>query len=89
MLLPKKTYENNGIEVIADKIGKLWLNERHIQKQLRLKILPALTNKYDEKYKKCRYELDESEKQSHRRFIHVNLVLKVILDCRTAESCAF
>ena len=89
MLLPKKTYENNGIEVIADKIGKLWLNERHIQKQLRLKNLPALTNKYDEEYKKCRYELNESEKQSHRRFIHVNLALKVILDCRTVESCAF
>ena len=50
--------------------------------------MPALTKKYEE-YKKCRYELNESEKQSHRRFIDVNLALKVILDCRTVESCAF
>ena len=55
-----ETYENNDIEVITAKIGELWLNERHIQKQLRLKNLPALTNKYDEEYKKCRYELHES-----------------------------
>ena len=38
---------------------------------------------------KCRYESNESERQSHRRFIHVNLALKVILDCRTVKSCAF
>ena len=87
--ITKKTYENNGIEVTAEKIGELWLNERHIQEHLGLKNLPALTNKYDEEYKKCRYELNESEKQSHRRFIHVNLALKVITDCRTVESCAF
>ena len=89
MLLPKKTYENNGIEVIADKIGKLWLNERHIQKQLRLKNLPALTNKYDEEYKKCRYELNESTNQPHRRFIRVDLAFKVIKNCKTDGSCAF
>ena len=27
----QKTYENNGMEVITDKIGELWLNEKHIQ----------------------------------------------------------
>ena len=87
--ITKEICENNGIEVITDKIGESWLNEGHIQEQLGLKNLPALTNKYDEEYKKCRYELNESEKQSHRRFIHVNLALKVILDCRTVESCNF
>ena len=87
--ITKKTYENNGTEVIIDKIGELWLNERHIQEQLGLKNVPALTNKYDEEHKKCRYELNGSEKQSRRRFIHVNLALKVILDCRTVESCSF
>ena len=46
--ITKETYEDNGIEVITDKIGELWLNERHIQEQLGLKHLPALTNKYDE-----------------------------------------
>ena len=84
----KETYENNGIEVITDKFSKLWLNERHIQQQLGLKNLPALTNKYDEEYKKCRYELiDDPIKQSCRRFIHNDLALKIIMDCRTDESC--
>ena len=86
--ITKETYENNGIEVITDKFGKLWLNERHIQQQLGLKNLPALTNKYDEEYKKCRYELiDDPIKQSCRRFIHNKLGLKIIMDCRTDDSC--
>ena len=50
--ITKKTYENNGMEVITAKIGELWLNEKHIQEQIGLKNLPALTNKYDNKYKK-------------------------------------
>ena len=87
--ITKETYENNGIEVITHKIGELWLNERHVQKQLRLINLPALTNRYDEEYKKCRYKLNESTNQPHRRFIHVNLASNVILDCRTVESCNF
>ena len=66
----KEIYETNGIEVITDKIGELWLNERRVQQQLGHKNLPSLTNKYDEKYKKCRSELNESKKQSCRRFIH-------------------
>ena len=85
--ITKETYENNEIEVITDEFGKLWLNERHVQEQLGHKNLPALTNKYDEKYKKCRYELNESTKQPHRRFIHNDLALKIIMDCRTDESC--
>ena len=35
--ITRETYEANGIEVITDKLGKLWLNERHVQEQ---------TNKY-------------------------------------------
>ena len=85
----KERYEANGIKVITDKLGELWLNERHVQKQLGLKNLPALTNKYDKEYKKQRSKLNESTKQSHRRFIHVDLALKVIMDCRTDESCKF
>ena len=54
--ITKETYENNGIEVITDEFGELWLNERHVQQQLGLKNLPALTKKYDEEYRKCRYE---------------------------------
>ena len=75
LILPKKP-ENNDIEVITDKLRELLLNERHVQQQLRLKYLPALTNKYDGKYKKCRSELNESKKQSCRRFIRNDLALK-------------
>ena len=52
--ITKETYESNGIEVITGKFGELWLNERHVQQQLEIKNLPALTNKYNEEYKKCR-----------------------------------
>ena len=47
--ITRETYEANGIEVIADKFDKLWLNERHVEKQLGHKNLPALTKKYDKK----------------------------------------
>ena len=86
--ITKETYENNEIEVITDKFGKLWFNEKHVQDQLGIINLPAITNKYDEEYKKCRYELiDDPIKQSCRRFIHNDLALKIIMDCRTDESC--
>ena len=69
--ITKETYENNGIQVITDKNGKLWLNERHVQQQLGLKNLPALTNQYPKEYKKQRSELNESSNQPNRRCIHV------------------
>ena len=47
--ITKEIYENNGIKVITEEFDKLWLNERHIQKQLGLKNLHALSNKYDKK----------------------------------------
>ena len=52
--ITKETLENNGIEVIVDSVNALWLNERHIEEQLGHKNLPAVTNKYDKVYKKCR-----------------------------------
>ena len=84
--ITKEKYEANRIEVITDKLGELWLHERHLQQQLGHKNLPAITNKHDKKYKKCRSELNESNKQSCRNFIHNNLVLKIIMNCRTDES---
>ena len=39
--------------------------------------------------KKCRYELNGSTEQPHRRFIHIDLALKIIMDCRTDKSCNF
>ena len=85
--ISKEKYENNEIEVITDKFGELLVNERHVQEQLGLKNLPAFTNKYPEKYKKHRSELNESTKQPNRRFTRNDLSLKVIMNCRTDESC--
>ena len=86
--ITKETLENNDIEVIVDSVNALWLNERHIEEQLGHKNLPAVTNKYDKIYKKRRYELVyEPIKQPYRRFLRIDLALKIIMDCRTDESC--
>ena len=40
-------------------------------------------------YEKSRFELvDKPIKRSNRRFLHNNLALKIIMDCRTDESCS-
>ena len=86
--ITKEMYENNCIEVMTDNLNTLWLNEWHVEQQLGHKNLRVVTNKYNEEYRKRSYELiDESIKQSHRRFIRSDLALKIIMDCRTDESC--
>ena len=51
--------------------------------------LPAITNKCDKIYKKRRYELeDEPIKQINRRFLCIDLELKIIVGCRTDKSCS-
>ena len=83
-----KWFENNDIEVIIDSVNALWLNERHIEEQSGHKNLPAVTNKYNKTYKNHRYELvDEPIKQPYRRFLRIDLASKIIMDCRTDESC--
>ena len=87
--ITKETLENNGIEVIADSVNTLWLNEKHIEEQLGHKNLQVITNKYDKIYTKSRYELvDKPTKQPNRKFLRVNLALKIIMDCRTDKSCS-
>ena len=54
----KNTYENNDIVAMVDSIGIFWLNEKHIEEKLSHKNLPAITNKYNQKYKKCRYDME-------------------------------
>ena len=86
----KKTLENNSIEVIAGSGNALWLNEKNIEEKLGHKNLPVVTNKSDKIYKKSRYELvNKPIKQPNRKFLHINLVLKIIMDCRTDKSCSF
>ena len=87
--ITRETYEADGIEVIADKFGKLWLNERHVEKKLGHKNLPALINQYPKEYKKQRSELNESTNQPNRKYIHIDLALKIIMNSRTDESCKF
>ena len=46
--------------------------------------LPTITNKYNKRYKKHRHKLvDEPIKQPNRRFLHFDLALKIIMNCRT------
>ena len=88
VVITKETFENNDIEAIIDGVNTLWLNERHIEKKLGHKNLPSITNKYDKIYKKRRRELvNEPIKQPNRRFLRNDLALKIIMDCRTDESC--
>ena len=87
--ITKESRKINSIEVIVDSVNTLWLNEKNIEEQLGHKDLPAITNKYNEIYKKHRYELvDEPTKQSNRRFLRIDLALKIIMGCRTDESCS-
>ena len=86
--ITKETLGNNGIEVIVDSVNTLWLNEKNIEEKLGHKNLPVITNKYDKIYKKSRYELvDKPIKQPNRKFLHIDLALKIIMDFRTDKSC--
>ena len=87
--ITKETLENNDIEVIVDCVNTLWLNGKHIEEQLGHKNLPAITSKYDKMYKKHSYELVyEPRKQPNRRFLRIDLALKITMDCKTYESCS-
>ena len=88
--ITKETLENNGIEVIVDSVNALWLNEKNIGEKIGHKNLPVISNRYDKIYKKSRYELvNKPTKQSNRKLLHINLSLKIIMDCRTDKSCSF
>ena len=60
----KQMYENNGIEVITDNLNT-WLNEKHVEQQLGHKHLRAVTNKYNEEYRKRRYQLIDEPIKRH------------------------
>ena len=47
------------------------------------------TNQYPKEYKKHRSESDGSTDQPNRRYIHVKLALKVIMNCRTDKKGKF
>ena len=58
--------------------------KKNIEKKLSHKSLSAITNKFDKMYKKYRCDLENKPiKQSNRRFVHIDLALKIIMDCKT------
>ena len=68
--ITKETWESNGIEVIADSVNALWLNEKNIEEKLGHKNLPVITNKYDKIYRKHRCDLvNKPIKQSEDFYI--------------------
>ena len=67
-----------------------WLTEKYIEEGLDYANLSVLTGKYNSDYREHRYELvDEPKKQPNRIFLHEDLEIKIIMDCRTPESCKF
>ena len=63
-------------------------------KEYRRKIRPSKFTSYlkqiQQNIQKSRYELvNKPIKQPNRKFLHINLVLKIIMDCRTDKSCSF
>ena len=48
--ITKEKWKENDVEVIADKNGELWLNEKHTESKIGHSNLPVATNKYDPMY---------------------------------------
>ena len=84
-----KKWEENSVEVIVLN-GIKWLNEKNIEEQLGRANLPALTRRYPSKYSTHKRELvGEPKKQPNRMFLYEGLTMKIMMDCRTVESCDF
>ena len=62
----KDMWKKCDIEIITDpNDGKyFWLNEKHLEYEIGYSRLTVVTNKYNKKYKKCRYELNENFKKN-------------------------
>ena len=87
--LQKKTWEKNGVEVIRFN-GKKWLNEKHIETQLKHSNLVVVTNKYSSDLKKQRQELEDcGNYQPCRKFSEENFAIQIIMDCRTTSAVNF
>ena len=63
---------------------------KNIEEKLGHKNLAAITNRNDKINEKCRYELvDKPIKQSDTKILHIDLALKVLMNCRTNKPCSF
>ena len=70
----ENTWKNNGIEVIIVNNVK-WLNEKHLENNLKHSNLSMLTLKYADCFKKQRCELIYSEYHPCRRLIREDLAI--------------
>ena len=73
-LIPKETWKKCGIKVIIDTDAKsiyFWLIEKHIETRMGHSNLPVVTNRYNQKYKKCRFDLVDEPKINHLEDLHV------------------
>ena len=85
--ISRKTYERNTVEGIVDSDRILCWNEKHIEQECDHKNLQEITIKYHSNQRKHRYKLaDEIKKQPNKILIDKNLVIKVIVDCRTTSA---
>ena len=87
--ITKETWKKCGIKVIILN-GKKWLNEKHIEDQLKHSNLPAVKNQYSSELKKQRQEIQNCGKyQRCRRFLKEDFAMQIIMDCRTTAAVNF
>ena len=73
--------------MIVDDIT--WLNERHIESQLKYSNLREVTLKYPKYLRRQRQELQDFNKQLCRKFLRKCFAVQVIMDCRATLSINF
>ena len=79
----------NGVEVIVFD-DKKWLNEKHVEKQLKNSNLAAITLHYSSEFKKQRQAIQNYGKhQPCRRYLEEDLAIQIIIDCRTTPAVNF
>ena len=86
--ITKETWKKNTVEVIVFN-GKKWLNEKHIEHELKHSNLREITSKYPLNLRKQGQELEECDKQLCRRFLRKYFAVQIIMDCRTTPAVNF
>ena len=85
--ISRKVYVTNNIKTIVNNHGILELNEKHIEEKLDYKNFREIARKYNSDQTNYNYELvEEPKKHFNRIFVNEKLAIKVIMDCRTAET---
>ena len=86
--ITKETWEKNGVQRIIFHCKK-WLNEKHIEQELKHSNLREITSKYGLDLRKQRQELKKCDKPPCRRFLRKDFAVQIIMDCRTTPAVDF